>query len=67
MANLSKEERARVNDIKHNIQAASASLANVDPQKVPNIEEIEDCLEGADKTLRAVLQVSKQSKQHGEQ
>ena len=55
MQNLTKEERERVADSAHNIQAATASLSQVDPQKIPKVEEIEECLESADKTLRGVL------------
>jgi hypothetical protein len=59
MQNLSKEERARVTDTKHNIQAATDALSRVDPRKIPNLEQIEDCLEDADKTLRGVLETSR--------
>ena len=55
MQNLTREERERVTDSAHNIQAATASLSQVDPQKIPKVEEIEDCLENANKTLREVL------------
>ena len=55
MKNLTKEERERLADSKHNIQAATAALSQVDPQKIPKVEEIEECLESADKTLRGVL------------
>ena len=56
MANLTAEERVRVNDSKHNIQAAAAALSKVDPRKIPNAEEIEECLENAGKSLRHALQ-----------
>ncbi len=55
MQNLTKAERERVADSKHNIQAATASLSQVDPRKIPQVEAIEECLESADKTLRGVL------------
>ena len=63
MQKLTKEERERVADSKHNIQAATASLSQVDPQKVPKVEAIEECLENADKTLREVL-ASQPTKSH---
>lgn len=53
---LSDEERARVSDSKHNIQAAAVSLSKVDLKKVPDGQEVVECLEKADKTLRAALQ-----------
>lgn len=65
MQDLTNEERARVTDTKHNIQAASLSLSRLDPRKVPKIEEIEQCLENADKTLRGLLQSSGPTKYHG--
>jgi hypothetical protein len=65
MQSLTKEERARVVDSKHSIQAASESLSGVDPRKVPKMSEIEECLENADKTLRGVLQTSGRSKTRG--
>ena len=65
MQSLTKEERARVVDSKHSIQAASESLSGVDPRKVPRISEIEECLENADKTLQGVLKSSGSSKARG--
>ena len=52
---LTQEERARITDSTHKIQSANDSLAHVDPAKIPAIEEIQECLENADKTLRGVL------------
>jgi hypothetical protein len=52
---LTQEERARIKDSTHKIQSANATLAHVDPAKIPEIEEIQECLEGSDKALRRVL------------
>jgi hypothetical protein len=52
---LTQEERARITDSTHKIQSANDSLAQVDPTKIPEIDEIQECLENADKTLRGVL------------
>ena len=52
---LSKEERARITDMAHKIQSANDSLALVDSQKIPDIDDIQECLGNADKTLRGVL------------
>jgi len=62
MKNLTKEERERVNDTKHSIQAATEALSRVDRAKIPNVEEIEDCLDDADKTLHDVLKATPPSK-----
>jgi hypothetical protein len=52
---LTQEERARINDSKHKIQSVADSLTHVDPRKIPNFAEIEDCLENADESLRGAL------------
>src|SRR5262249_43630559 len=59
---LTEEERARVADGHHNIQAATASLSRVDPRKIPQIESIEECLESADQRLRDVLRTASDTK-----
>ena len=56
MKPLTEEERARVSDGKHNLQAASEALSTVDRSKIPNLDQIEECLEDADKNLREALQ-----------
>ena len=52
---LTQEERARLNDSKHKIQSVAETLAHVDPRKVPDYDEIRDCLESADNSLRGAL------------
>jgi hypothetical protein len=52
---LTKSERARIIDSVHSIQSAQASLADIDETKLPQIDEIKECLEGADKNLRIAL------------
>jgi hypothetical protein len=52
---LTPEERARITDSKHKIQSVTASLTHVDPQKIPDIAKIEECLEDADESLRVAL------------
>jgi hypothetical protein len=39
----------------HSIQSARASLTLIDEIKVPQVDEIQDCLESADKNLRNAL------------
>lgn len=55
MEQLTKEERARITDGRHNVQAAADAISGVDRKKIPNIEAIEECLEGAEATLRELL------------
>ena len=52
---LSKTERAKITDTVHSIQLAQASLADIDESKVPEVGEIQDCLDGADRNLRRAL------------
>ncbi len=65
MHRLTNEERARVIDSKHNVQAATASLSGLDRRKVPKLEEIEECLENAVKTLSNVLRTAPQATESG--
>jgi len=55
---LTQEDRARITDSAHKIQSANDALAHVDPNKIPDIDGIQECLENADKTLRGVLRSS---------
>ena len=59
---LTKSERAKITDSVHSIQSARASLSGVDESKVPKLDEIEECLDGADKTLRGALRESSPSR-----
>ena len=52
---LTEEERARLNDSKHKIQSVANSLTHVDPSKVPGFDEIKECLENADDSLKEAL------------
>ena len=59
---LTKSERAKITDSMHSIQSARASLAELDHTKVPEVHEIHDCLEGADKNLRVALKQAPEKK-----
>jgi hypothetical protein len=52
---LTKNDRAKITDSMHSIQSAQASLTSIDETKVPQVNEIQDCLESADKNLRVAL------------
>jgi hypothetical protein len=52
---LTQEDRARITDSTHQIQAADETLTHVDPRKIPRFNEIRKCLRNADQTLRGVL------------
>jgi hypothetical protein len=55
---LTKSDRAKITDSVHSIQSARASLTDIDESKVPQVDEIEDCLESADRNLRVALRQS---------
>ena len=52
---LTRLEREKITDGMLKIQSARASLENVDPSKIPEFEEMEDCLEDADRNLEIAL------------
>jgi hypothetical protein len=52
---LTQEDRARIADSKHKLQSVTNSLDHIDPGQIPQLDEIQDCLESADKTLKGVL------------
>jgi hypothetical protein len=55
---LTRVERERITDSRLKIQAVANRLNGVDPQKVPDLEETEECLEDADKSLGGALRSS---------
>ena len=52
---LTRVERERLTDSKLKIEAVAESLKHVDPEKLPEYEEIEQCLESADRSLSGAL------------
>jgi hypothetical protein len=59
---LTKSDRAKITDSVHSIQSARASLSDIAEDKVPEVDEIQDCLEDADKKLRQALRETPQRK-----
>ena len=52
---FTKVEREKINDSVLSIQSAQNSLREFDDTKIPDVDDIQNCLESADKTLRRVL------------
>jgi hypothetical protein len=52
---LTPVERERITDSMLKIQSARASLQQVDDEKYPNAEEIDCCLQSADRHLKVAL------------
>jgi len=57
---LSKSERERLNDGRLKLQSVANSLTQVNPKEVPNLEEIQDCLEDAEKSFDGALRVAEE-------
>jgi hypothetical protein len=55
---LTKTERERVTDSQLKLQSVSQSLKHLDPEKIPDYEGIEKCLENAEKSLSGALHSS---------
>ncbi len=53
--NLTLAERERITDSVLKIQSVRNSLEHVGDEKIPAREEIENCLESADNSLRTAL------------
>lgn len=52
---LTPIERESITDSVLKIESVRASLEQVDEEKIPKLDEMEDCLEGVDRGLREVL------------
>jgi hypothetical protein len=52
---LTRLERERIRDSRLKIQSVASNLKNVDPTKIRRLEEIEECLDEAEKSLDGAL------------
>ena len=59
---LTPLEREKITDGMLKIQSAMASLEEVNPDKIPEFADLEDCLEDADKNLGTALRQSPSAK-----
>lgn len=53
---LTRAEKERITDSRLMVQSISNSLKHLDQDKIPDSEEIEDCLKHADESLGKALQ-----------
>jgi len=53
---LTRLDKERILDSRLKIQSVTHSLNHIDPDKIPQLEEIRECLEGAEDSLRGALQ-----------
>jgi hypothetical protein len=61
---LTRVEREKITDSMLKIQSARASLDNMDETKIQDFEEIQSCLETADKNLRLALKDARLKKDY---
>ena len=52
---LTRVEKERVVDSRLKIQSIAESLQHIDPKKIPQIDEINNCLEAAEYSLSSAL------------
>ena len=52
---LTRAERERINDSRMKIQAVAHSLNQVAPEKIPDLDKIQECLEDAEKSFDGAL------------
>ncbi|HUO29141.1 MAG TPA: hypothetical protein VMU80_07990 [Bryobacteraceae bacterium] len=55
---LTKVERERVSDSRMKIQSVARSLREVNPKRIPGFDEMETCLDDAEKNLTRALRQS---------
>jgi hypothetical protein len=59
---MTKLEREVLTDSLLKIESIQASLENIDDSRIPDAEDINDCLESADKSFRQALREGAPSK-----
>ncbi len=52
---LTRHERERLADSRLKLRVVAETLNQVDPENVPGVEEIQECLDGAERTLQGAL------------
>ncbi len=55
---MTRAERERVNDIRLKLQSAARSLRHLDDGEIPHFDQIEECLDDADRSLQDALRNS---------
>jgi hypothetical protein len=62
---LTPVEKERITDSKMKINSITSSLRHVDPKKIADFDDIQECLEDADKSLGAALRSSESDRPTG--
>jgi len=56
---LTRLEIERITDSRLKLQSAAHTLKQIRPDKVPDFDDIQECLEDAEKSLGGALRISK--------
>ncbi|HEX4133380.1 MAG TPA: hypothetical protein VHY84_02065 [Bryobacteraceae bacterium] len=56
---LTRLERERITDSRLKLQSAARTLKHIDRKKIHDLDDIHDCLEDAEESLRTSLRSSK--------
>ena len=57
---LTRVDKERISDSRLKIQAVAESLSEIDPGKIAGMENIQECLEDAEKSLSGTLRAHNQ-------
>jgi len=60
---LTRVEREKINDSALKIQSVRASLDDIDESKIPDYDELQNCLESADRNLQLALRTAPSRKE----
>jgi len=52
---LTRADKERISDSRMKIRSINAALTQIDPAKVLNLTEIQECLEDAEESLKGTL------------
>lgn len=55
---MTRAEKERVSDMRLKIQSVARSLQHLDQCEIPDLDQIESCLEDADRNLQVALHAS---------
>jgi len=59
---LTRAEKERISDSRLKIRAAADSLSQVDPEKLPDFQSVQHCLDDVEKSLGAALRGDRTAK-----
>ena len=60
---LSRVEKQRLQDSRLRLQSVVSALGGVDPEKVPNFSEIDECLRDAERSIEIALNSGREPSQ----